>query len=288
MHSARRSRRRGLRGLLALALTSGAFIAGPASPVDADEAVPTPGTCEIEDYEVPEGIPAIFCVEIHLRGGSVKFGNIESALADPAPIRQVLGLQLADLSTVPIPDPSGGGDPTFPTITVPGGILGGVPILESLPLGPLTDVTANIQPTGDLTTGEINIGTLFVGVGPLTTANLPFQVKVNNALLGDECLIGTTAEPVDLNLDLVLTENLQNDGDGIVSRMTASDTTFSIPEADGCGPLGLPKLLKGLGLQKANIFNSLINQKVGLPSGSGANHLTFADGYFTIAGDFIE
>lgn len=285
------AKRRGLRAALALAVAAGTLaVAGPnaASAAPEDEVIPTPAVCNIEDYAIPEGVLAIFCLDIHLRGGSVKFGSIQSDIADPAPIKQVIGLG-EGLTMVPIDTGApGGGTPSFPTITVPGGIFGGVPLLENLQLGSLTGVSANIEPTGALTTGEVNIGALLGGVGDLTTANLPFRVKVNNLLLGSGCYIGTPQAPVNLNLGLELTENLQNDGGGLVSRLVASDTTFAIPAAQGCGPLGVPNVLSLLKLNPVNIFNSVINSKVGLPSATGNNHLTFADGFFTISADFYE
>jgi hypothetical protein len=271
-----------------LALAIGGATLGLAGPASAQEAPPGPPIpyprCETTDYDLPEGVSLIFCVEIHLGPGHVKFGSVESDVAAPATIRQVVGLG-PNFTIVPITEDGAPGAPSFPTIEVPGGIFAGIPLLQDLQLGSLTGVSANIVPVGPLTTSEINIGSLFSGVGPLTTANLPFVVKVNNLLLGNTCFIGTPAAPINLNLALELTEQLYTDELGIVSALTGSDTSFAIPAADGCGPLGVGGLLSKLKLQAVNVFNGLVNSQVGLPSPSGNNHLTFGDGRLAITAD---
>jgi hypothetical protein len=265
----RRPLHRGLACLLSLVTLMGTMLitASPSSAeLDPENLPPVP---ECTSDLIPEGAQFVSCVEIHLNSGSAKFGSIEANFDQPTVIRQVIGLKFVPGGFETVPVPGDGAGVTFPTVEVPGGLLGGIPILEDISLGPLTDVSATIVPTAPMTFTTPDAGALLNGTGRLTTATIPLMVKINNALLGDACTIGSPAQPINLNLDLDLSGGLVA---AHFAELKASDTTFAIPAAKGCGPLGLGGLLTGLNV---NLFDGLINQKAGLPSASGQNHITF-------------
>jgi hypothetical protein len=56
-----------------------------------------------------------------------------------------------------------------------------------------------------------------------------------------------------------------------VSGTTQGDSTFSVPEATGCGPNG------------DGSFNATVNAAVGLPSPSGMNNLVLEDAPSSLA-----
>ena len=294
-------RRRGLAGLLAVtALAAGSLVlAGPASAAEGTNEDPHTDLSNLPIDPIPcdvEGAPGAiltFCIEMTFNSGEAKFGSVESSVAGPIKVRQVVSA-VGDFSNIEIvivdEGGEGGGGLSFPTIPVPGGLVGD-PALDAL-LSPITGVTATIEPVGELALNDLDPTPLLMALfgdntaeGVLAVANLPFQVRINNLLLGTTCLIGSAANPVELNLPLHLssveywngsfaepTTNLAY----LVLDANATDATFAIPEADGCGILGVGPTLDTLGL---NLFDYLVNSSVGLPAPSGTNLLSL-HGYF--------
>ncbi len=312
------SRRRGLAGLLAVIALAIAGVGLTATPVQAEDPPPPDGSqfnpypdlatlpieiinCNIDAALIPEGTFLTMCIEMTFEGGTAKFGNIDSTIEGPIKVRQVVAVVFGpggftDISIVTIDESTSGGGSgfAFPTIDVPGGLLGNAALNDLL--RPVTGVTAQIEPLGELTLNDLNqnliLEALFTGENTetlLAVANLPFRVKVNNLLLGETCYIGSPEDPVDLNLPLHLTEVDQWNSSFAVPqpppeltfqyfvwKADATDATFDIPEADGCGLLGTGELLDPVGL---NLFDMLVNQSVGLPAPAGTNLLSL-QGYF--------
>lgn len=270
-------KRRWLTGLIAAATMATASLVSPSPAAAAltPEEIPPIPACS-DDLRPPDAL-FVTCVELHLNSGQAKFGSVETTVSGPIVVRKVFATKLGPggLEVVEVPQ-EGGGGLSFPTVVVPGGLFGGIPILEDLDLGPLTGVTATIIPAGELTTSPVNVGAVLNGTGRLTTATIPLYIQLNNTLLGDTCTIGTAADPILLNLDLDLSGGLQQ---AHFADLVASDTTFAIPAARDCGLLGTGALLNDAGLGAANVFDLLVNNKAGLPSPSGNNYLTF-DGVF--------
>ena len=100
-----------------------------------------------------------------------------------------------------------------------------------------------------------------LGVG--TALTLPVKVHLENPLLGSECYIGSTKEPITLNLTTGTTTGgptgkpgtkttKEEGGIVVISGVSLVSNTFTAPKATGCGVLG--------------ILDGILNEKIGLPS----------------------
>jgi hypothetical protein len=166
---------------------------------------------------------------------------------------------------------------------VPGGLLG-VVAPELLPpfLQQIFNEAINNGPTGVTATTELARPASSIGINTNNLVNaegvalsLPVRVKLSNPFLGNSCYIGSSANPLILNLrtgrtsppppnspisgkvghitfkdELRFTEITEN---------TLVDNAFAAPAATGCG--GLLSLL----------VDPAVNAKLGLPSASGRN-----------------
>lgn len=297
------NRRRGLAGLLAVTAAAAglAFSAAPAGAADGSNLDPyitldnLPFDVIDCNVEWAPGALLTFCIEITFDGGQAKFGGVQSEIAGPIKVRQVVSAVLGpggfeDLEIIIVDEGSegGGGGLAFPTIDIPGGIVG-IPALNDL-LKPITGVQAQIQPLGELALNDLNPQVLLDGLfgnedaaGTLAVAHIPLQVKLVNPLLGETCYIGSAEDPIDLNLPLSLSNPTYWNSSFapepqpeeaflyFVMEADATDAVFDIPEADGCGLLGLGDLLDTVGL---NVFDLLVNQVAGLPAPAGTNLLS--------------
>jgi hypothetical protein len=149
-------------------------------------------------------------------------------------------------------------------LQIPGGLLG----IELL--GNLTEVTATAELAGPAHLELENLG----GAGPLV--NLPLKVKLDNFLLGNACFIGSSSEPVTLNLTDGTTnppppnqpisgkfgKALIKDEGRILgaTENTLVDNAFSAPGVNGCA--GILSL----------VVDPSVDLKAGLPAAAGTNH----------------
>jgi hypothetical protein len=114
---------------------------------------------------------------------------------------------------------------------------------------------------------------------------LPIKIRLQNALLGDKCYIGSDAHPIVLELSTGPTAppapNTPISGTrGELTFVPVSDTAslikgsgavlvdnaFSVPGATGCGPAGT--------------LNATVNQRQGLPSPAGRNTAILEQDFF--------
>ena len=128
----------------------------------------------------------------------------------------------------------------------------------------LTGVTAVTELAAPASSVVLNTSDEQLGVG--TAVTLPVKVKLENPLLGSECYIGSNSEPITLNLTTGKTSGgptgspgeqttIEEAGILVINEVSLVSNTFSAPKATGCGPLGL--------------LDEIIDEKVGLPAGSG-------------------
>jgi hypothetical protein len=160
---------------------------------------------------------------------------------------------------------------------VPGGLLGLVKCNEisNFLLRITCEVTFENGVTGVNAVTELAapassvvLNTAAEQLGEGTALTLPIKVHLENPLLGSECYIGSTKEPITLNLTTGATtggptgkpgtKKTKEEG-GIVeiSGTSLVSNTFTAPKATGCGLLGL--------------LDGIINSKIGLPSAAGKN-----------------
>jgi hypothetical protein len=110
-------------------------------------------------------------------------------------------------------------------------------------------------------------------LGEGTALTLPIKVKLENALFGSKCYIGSNSDPIMLELTTGTTSppspntpitgapgtksSKEEGGILVISGVKLVDNSFSAPGATGCGLFGL--------------LDGLINAKLGLPSAAGSN-----------------
>lgn len=112
-----------------------------------------------------------------------------------------------------------------------------------------------------------------------TAVTLPVRLHLNNELLGSGCYIGSEASPIQLHLSTgksgtltgkrgslsTLKEFIPGEEEPVralhIANNTLVDNTFAVPVAEGCGEL--------FGVK--GVLDSLVDEKVGLPSKEGNN-----------------
>ncbi|MFD0684474.1 hypothetical protein [Actinomadura fibrosa] len=218
-----------------LALAAPAAVALGAAPASAENA-----PVSFSYADCPDSLPVgadpgdWICNNIVIAGGTMKIGSIEQKITKPISMTVQTGYVPA----------TGQNRNIFVKLrsqpeTVPGGALG-IPGTEDVPLMKLEAQTKYV---GNFTLGQTEAG------GIASTIDL--RIKAINTLLGNDCYIGSKAEPVKLNLlsdDSTIT--WYDDALG----MTMKDTTFAAPGTSGCGLLG-----------------GFANVRSGLPAASGKN-----------------
>jgi hypothetical protein len=198
----------------------------------------------------------VLCLSSQVSGGEFKMGSTTVPIAKTVTLQG--GLRHAEPELVAPTD----GTPLLSktTLTVPGGLVG----LEGLG----GEVTATAETAGPV---DLNLSALF-GAG--TLVELPAKVKLDNPVLGEECYIGTNAEPVKLNLTDGTTAppppNTPISGNsghnspkaaGAITLVTDNilvDNAFAAPGVTGCGLVPA-------------VFDLAVDTKAGLPSAAGHN-----------------
>jgi hypothetical protein len=222
---------------------------------------PAPGYGQFTGCPNPAQNPAIeICFHTVFTSGEFRVGGVEFPISNP--ITYSGGYTASN----EVDFNSFGGMPPVPQ-SVPGGIVGltGLAWLAGLPPAE-QEVDADIELAG--TPGP-----------PLPeTLSLPVKIHLTNALLGNNCYIGSNANPILLDLitgttsppppnkpitgtepEFSFTPNEVLD----LEEGTYVDNSFAAPGANGC-VLTIP------GFPPISI-NSLINSQNGLPSAAGKN-----------------
>ncbi|HEY3759216.1 MAG TPA: hypothetical protein VGL37_05605 [Solirubrobacteraceae bacterium] len=266
--------------LIAMSLATSAFAHQP--PTGPPWSHPTPSSpSPTGPYapfgECPLATPNVYdCLVGAVSGGELTFGKIT------VPINRTLTLQ-GGLAREPETEnttlaPAVDGETLSQTpLEVPGGLLHmlGYSSPNPPPRGPLARwsqavnaVTVTLELVGPVQVSEYN---LLVEEGP--TLVLPARLRFRNPLLGNECFIGSAAEP----LTLALTDGTTNppppnqpikgspgvlalEQEGTIATLT--DGTFvnnesAISAIHGCGLFGA--------------LDGLLDHGIGLPSPAGSN-----------------
>jgi hypothetical protein len=189
------------------------------------------------------------CAVAHTTSGEFKMG------LKNVPIEKTITLQgglpinsLQDQHLIPARD---GNTLISPPQKVPGGLLG-IGLIEGIG-GEVTATATLAGPASDIVINQYFLAEGGEGVAVV----LPLQIKLDNPLLGDSCMIGSEAEPVMLHLHTVKVGTLTTPAKKKiveVDGVTLEDNTFAVPAAKNCG-----------------LSTALVNLLAGLPSGAGHN-----------------
>jgi len=233
---------------------------------------------------ISNGGTGSICIAANSPSGSIKLGKLEAQATGATNLQtggQVAGGEVTLVDGV-------GGTVISDPVKVKGGLLNISCGSGNDPLGiraicrtllednVLNKVTATVESAGAPTDFNIIAG-LLVGE-PIMT--LPVKIHLQNPLLGGNCYIGSDSNPILLrpaNIEApagadfgtyALNGDPADGPDGLLGSITTygatqGDSTFEVPKAKGCGLL--------------NLFDGAINNKVGLPSPSGANELVLND-----------
>jgi hypothetical protein len=169
--------------------------------------------------------------------------------------------------------------------TVPGGLLKIMaPEFFPEPLKKIFNEFINKGITGVTATTEL-VGPVGISVGALifksgTALSLPVRIHLGNSFLGNNCFIGSKANPVNVELTTGTTSPplpnepiTGNAGEGevkdegnliIIRKNSLVNNSFSVPVAEGCGSQILFGLFTG-------IIDSAVDSQLGLPSAAGNN-----------------
>ena len=250
-----------LPALIAAALM-GLALTAPA----AQAAEPAPGFEQFAGCPSPEEVPNIFlCMRTTIDGGHFQMGSKDVPITNPITISGGLEEESDHL----VANSKGGLTPVKQP--VPGGIIGLTGLdwlvnflnLEALKLYAVTELAG--APGSPLDE-------------PL---ELPIRVHLINPVLGDNCYVGSFAEPIELNLTTKTTNppppnepitgtepvfSVDELGIFHFDNGTFVDNAFAAPGANGC------KLVL-FGFIPISI-NGLVNSQSGLPSPAGTNETT--------------
>ncbi len=195
-------------------------------------------------------VNSTFCESEVTTGGSTKVGSFSLSL--PSGAIRVNGYVKAfgANGTATLLPPITGQQFVSQPVTVPGGLIGQIPVIGSiLGLSPIAMLDFNQLTVSQTLAGPITFS--LAGFKATVTVN----IHLNNALLGSDCVIG----PVTETLSPTFTSNSPSDDPnldhGWYARNASVTSDVAVPAATGCGPFG--------------ILDGIINGLMGFPSSSG-------------------
>jgi len=221
--------------VIAMALAAAFVSLGAASPALAskikEEFVPF-ADCPVE--------AAADCLVANTTGGEFVLDHKTVPITKTVTIQGGIATALP-LTAQPLVGAVGGETLSKTPLTVPGGLVG----IEGLG----GEVTATAEIAGPPSSVIVNRIGLALGNEPAVT--LPLKIHLENPTLGNECYIGTDAEPIVLHLTTGTTSppfpgkpisgkfgTFENAGKGKIRRYIGNslvDNDFAVPGATGCG-----------------------------------------------------
>lgn len=255
---------------------AGAALAAPAHPELTGPYAPF-NNCPASDPAMAGSPPGLAtgCIASIVNGGSFKIGSQTVKITHP--VTTQFGMYLDSDGTHVVPPADGKALDAQPE-WVPGGLLG-IMTPASVP-EPLHGLLENLLEKNEL----LGVSATVEQAGPISdfailppAFTLPVKIHLHNVLLGSKCYIGSDKNPIVLKPAASLTGDPApslsigtiagyTSADILaIDNLTLKDETFSVPEASGCGLLGL------------GLLDSAINSKLGLPSPSGQNAAIFTD-----------
>jgi hypothetical protein len=207
--------------------------------------------------DCPVNTPGVdACVISTVSSGEFKIGSKTVAINKPVILQGGYNVERKEL--IPAAD---GNTLSKTALTVPGGLVG----IEGLG----GEVTATAELAG---TVHMNLKALGTGAEPAVI--LPVKVKLSNPVLGNECYIGSNAEPIEMKLTTGTTSPpppntpisgkfgnpslIANNKIALVTENTLVDNAFFAPGVNGCGLLPL-------------LIDPIVDLDAGLPAAAGKN-----------------
>jgi hypothetical protein len=275
--------RPGLAAASAAAILAVPLVAAPAAGADTPDNPWAPFTnCPVDDPGMISNPPSTFgtmCAATSSPTGTFAIGDTVVETGSTIMQFGVYSPTSSDPTVVPATD---GKTLQSETVTVPGGLFQlevpeGLPgpiarLLTRLLSGPPLDVQATVELAGPPSNFNA-AGALGSGQPAI---HLPVKLHLENALLGGRCYIGSNADPIVLKPTGLTPPTggsaLPEGFSGFIIQlrdMELGDSSFAVPEANGCGPLGL--------------LDGAVNAQLGLPSPAGENALLLKEASLDLA-----
>lgn len=215
----------------------------------AQATTPAPGYSQFAGCQSPSEKPTTSsCFRGEITGGTFKLGSKEVPISNPMVLSGGTNAEGNEFSF------NSKGGLTAVKQVVPGGVVG------------LTGLTWLLEVLGSKALTLYAVTELAGPVGnPLAPAfELPIKVHLINSVLGNNCYVGSTAEPVRLNLAFSKFPEYVFDPAteiGHLNNGTYTDDKFAAPKANGCK-------LTLLGFIPIDL-DSIVDLASGLPASSG-------------------
>jgi len=260
-------------------LAAFALLAALALPASASAAVHHPTGAFADFGECPLSTPNLFaCMYSETTSGFIQTGKKTVPIVHPVALQG--GIQVTESGEEKFIPAEGGNTLTKVPQPVPGGLLGiTAPAWWPSILRNLFNETINNGFTGVTATMEL-VGQAQVNPRALTSATgtavaLPVRIKLGNPFLGNSCYIGSSSNPIRLNLTVGTTSPpppnkpitgypgngaLVTEGLVALTDQKLVDNSFAVPGANGCG-----------GILFSWAVDPFVNEIVGIPSPAGTN-----------------
>jgi hypothetical protein len=244
----------------------------------------TPGSVGATPQTVPADLAAFANCPVNVKGvatclysstTSTKFEIGSTTVTSSSPTTLSLGLRYTKTGQpVAVLPTNGTAALQSPAIPLSGGLTG----ISGLGGGALA-VTVTPQLVG---VPAVNLGNLLSGSAPGLTLPIDVLVSTPTGLLGPDCTIADTAEPITLNLTTGATTppppntsirgvpgTTSSTPQGLITvkGMTLVDNSFAVPGTDNCGPGG--------------ILDPVLDLDKSLPSAAGSNTAILSGSSYT-------
>lgn len=236
----------------------------------------------IQFSDCPLGHAAV-CIVSNTTGGEFVIGKMHKAVPLSKPILMQGGLAENSVAAQPLVAAADGNSLAKVPQEVPGGLVG------LLNIGGEVTATAELAaPASSVIVNQFGIVAPNLG-GPAVT--IPLKVHLSNELLGENCYIGSDAEPILLHLTTGTTSPPEgtepiegNKGEAVpsgkgkitvINNLKLVDNNFEVPAAKGCGG------------SNEELIDSLLNLDVGLPAPAGSNTAIMSGGVAESKAEYV-
>lgn len=270
--NARRARRR---LMLATALAVPLAVLGAASPALALKAAEKAEFLPFADCPLTT---AQTCILSETSGGELTIGSKTTPITKPILLQG--GLAERSLEAQHLIAAAKGETLEKVAEEVPGGLVG---------VGGLGgEVTATTELAAPVSSVVVSAIALALQLGPAVT--LPIKIHLQNEFLGENCYIGSNAEPIVLHMTTGWTTPPEGTerikGERVpatygakkkilkIAKAKLVDNSFAVPAATGCGSV-------------PEVEDEVINSDIGLPSAAGKNTAIFESSLEETASEFV-